>query len=248
MNTIAVANQKGGVGKTTTVVNIAGTLAKNNNKILIIDLDPQGNCGQILDHNSKYTSKDIFTDSECKPVKTNIENIDIIPADRTLSDITHLLSSDIDSQFKIRDYLTSYTGYDYTIIDTPPMIGGFSTAGLIASDYVLIPISTNYLTIKGSNDLLNSISKVKNRLNPKLKFLGACITMHDKRTVLSNEILNETISTFRDKYFKSIINKTILIEEAQVNKKPVVFYQSKSNSAKEYFSLCNEIMEVIHGK
>ena len=243
---LAVANQKGGVSKTTTVVNLAGALAKSNYKILIIDLDPQGNVGHIFNHNSLYSSKNIFLNEDCKPVKTNIENIDIIPADRSLSDISHLLSSDIDKQFKVKDFIKNLTAYDFIIMDTPPTIGSFSTAALIAANYVLVPVSTNYLTIKGSDDLIQSIQKVKTRLNPSLEFLGACITMHDKRTVLSSEILKKTQNTFKDKCFKTIISKTILIEEAQVQKKPVVFSSPKSAVAKEFMTLSEEIIGATH--
>ena len=246
MKTIAILNQKGGCGKTTVAYNLAGALAFGK-KILLIDLDSQGNLSKSLEYDSTHTAKDIFTGSSPVPCRTNVSNIDLIPADKTLSAITHEITADIDMQFRLREYLSTLIDYDLVIIDTPPTVGGFTLAAMIAANYFLIPISTNFYTTHGTSDLMETIAKVQKRLNPNLKMLGACISIHDKRTVLANEILTQTQKRFNGKTLNSIISKSIKVEEAAVNRSPVVYSFPKSQTAKEFKALANEIEEVIYG-
>ena len=246
MKTIAILNQKGGCGKTTVAYNLAGALASGK-KILLIDLDPQGNLSKSLTYESTHTAKDIFTNSNPTPSLTSLSNISLIPADKTLSAITHEITADIEMQFRLKEYLSTLTDYDLVIIDTPPTVGGFTLSAMIAADYFLIPVSTNFYTTHGTSDLMETIAKVQKRLNPNLKMLGACISIHDKRTVLANEILTQTQKRFNGKTLNSIISKSIKVEEAAVNRSPVVYSFPKSQTAREYKALANEIEEVIYG-
>lgn len=238
---IVVANHKGGCGKTSLVFNLAGAYAAEGRRVLIIDLDPQGNLSQSLTHTGAHTVADIFTGSECLPRQTNIERIDIIAANMSLSHVALAVLSDVDLQFKLRDYLAGVEGYDLILIDTPPTLTGFSLAGLLAADHVLIPINTSYYTMSGTNDLLAGINRIKNRLHPELCMLGACVSMHDGRTALANEVLGRVREQFGERFIEPDISRTVKVEESQVKRTPVVQLFPSSIIAGEYAALAEEI-------
>ncbi|HMB00439.1 MAG TPA: ParA family protein [Spirochaetota bacterium] len=242
---IAVVNQKGGCGKTTMVQNLAGAMAFNGKKVLCIDLDPQANLSKSFNWQTDNRVKNLYAGLECSPVQTDIKNIEIIPADKGLSSLLSMIVSDFSVQFMLKDYLEKITGYDLVLLDTPPAIGGFSFSAVLAADYFLVPVSTNYFTTQGTNDLLAGMNKVRQRLNKELKFLGACISIHDRRNALANEILESTASTFNPNFFNAVIHKAVRVEEAQVNKKPVVEMFPGSVTAKEYVCLAGEITERV---
>ena len=242
---ITIANQKGGVGKTSATYNLAGVLSKNH-KVLVCDLDPQGNMSSSFKYEDASNIKDIFNGETPNPLHTNIPNIDLLPSDRSLSGILPQLTADFDLKYKLDDFLKTQTEYDYILIDTPPTIGNFSLCAAIASKYFLVPISTQYYTMQGTSDLLDSMEKVKERLNPDLSFLGACISIHDKRTALSKEILANVKSKFNGILFETIIPKAIAVEESQVFKEPLAQCFPKHEVTKCYQKLTQEIIERIN--
>ena len=243
--TITITNQKGGVGKTSVAYNLAGALSKKY-KVLICDLDPQGNISSSFKHHGTSNIKDIFGKETCLPIRTNIQNINLLPSDRSLSGILPHLTSDFDLQYKLDDFLKTQTQYDFILIDTPPTIGNFSLCAAIASKYFLIPISTQYYTMQGTSDLLASMEKVKERLNNDLTFLGACVSLHDKRTALSKEILVNVKKKFNGKLFDTIIPKVIAVEESQVFKEPLAQCFPNLKVTRCYQQLTLEIIERIH--
>lgn len=257
--TICIANQKGGIGKTTTTVNLAGALSRKGSKILVADLDPQGSASKTLsDITFQETIYHIFSGQNITPLQTKNQNIYLLPADKNLSSITPKMVTDYDVLFKLKDYLknVNYKGvdeetrkrmlfpfeYDFILIDTPPTLLNLTLAGMIAADYLLIPVSTQYYSLQGTNDLIASYQKVQQRLNENLKLLGACISMHDKRTALANEVLQEIKNHFNGNLFQSIIPKTIKIEEAQVNCSTITDLYPESKVSKQYLNLADEII------
>ena len=195
MQTITITNHKGGVGKTTLAFNLAGCLAKDGKKVLVIDLDPQGNltnsfglagvksAGGSLGVNSpNHFVKNIFLDDveNSVPAKTNIEGISLLASDGRLSSIQYEMVFNLDIQYKLREYLKELTGYDVVLIDTPPTLGSFLTIGAIASEWYLLAISSSYYSMQGTSTLLSMMGKVKN-LNPDLAFMGAVVSIHDMK-------------------------------------------------------------------
>ncbi len=245
MSVIAVANQKGGVGKTSSVYNLAGALSLLGMKVLCADSDPQGNLATSFELKENLgTIKDVFLGKDVVPsTVANIPNLDVLPADRSLSGIAGEMLTNFDLQFLLRDYLKKISkDYDFILIDTPPALGGFSTAGILAADYFLIPLSTQFYSLKGTSDLLDTLDKIKTRLHPDLKFLGALVTMHDKRTALANEVMEQIKKQFGEKLFKVSISRTVAIEESQVKRLPVVYSHSDHMAAREYKALAQELM------
>ena len=260
--TICIANHKGGVGKTTTTINLAGALSRTGKQILVCDLDQQGSASKSLaGPDFPETILNIFSGQSITPLQTKNQNIYLLPADKNLSSITQKMATDYDTLFKLKDYLKTLNckgmneetrkrcimigepnEYDFVLIDTPPTLLNLTLAGMIAADYLLIPISTQYYSLQGTNDLIESYQKVQQRLNEDLKLLGACISMHDKRTALANEVLQEIKQHFNGNLFKSIIPKTIKVEEAQVKVMPVTDLYPESEVSKQYFNLANEII------
>ena len=240
--TITTANQKGGVGKTTTTVNLAGALSMIGHKVLVIDTDPQGNATKSLTEEEPPCSvSDIFNGESPPPIKTSNHNINLIPADKNLSSVTSKMTNDYDLLFKLKDYIKTQKNYNFILIDTPPTLLNLTLSGMIAAEYLLIPISTQYYSLQGTNDLIESYQKVRQRLNPDLKLLGACISMHDKRTALSNEILTEIQSYFNGQLFTSIIPKTVKIEEAQAGVRIITDMFPGTEASRQYLSLAKEI-------
>jgi len=245
---IVISNQKGGVGKTTTVINLSGALAKQEKKVLLIDLDPQGNLSKSFLETvpGDKTTLNIFNQQSIKPIKTYNKNIDIIPCDNSLSSIISKMTSDIDTIFLLKDFVKTQTNYDIIMFDTPPTLMNLSLSAMVSCDFLLVPISTQYYSMQGTNEILQSFIKVKNRFNQKMEFLGALISMHDKRTAMANDILKEIKSEFKDELFKSIIPRTIKIEESQVNKKTVIDLFPESEVSKQYLKLSEEIINKIN--
>lgn len=239
---IVIANQKGGCGKTTTVFNLAGALAHQGHKVLCIDLDPQGNLSKSFFYTGETNTRNIFTDQKVKPLDTNIENVQIVPADKSLSGILIDITKDIDIQFKLKDFVVRQEDYDYILIDTPPTIGGFSLTGIIAATHFIIPLSSQYYTLHGTQDLMDSLVKVKKRINPGLRFLGALMSIYDRKTAVANDVFNQVKEFFGRQIFETAISKTVAVEESQIMKKPVVQSFPRSQVSEEYTAFSKEVV------
>ena len=246
---LAIANQKGGVGKTTTSINLAAALAQKGHKTLLLDLDPQGNASlSFLDPEQIQLSvyealvEDNHTLSEAVH-KTNVKNLDLIPARINLAKFESKMLGDIDSHFRLKDRLKSVTDlYPYVIIDTPPTLGLLTVNALVASTHLLVPIQSSYFALEGTDVLLETVEKIRARPNPTLDFLGVVITIHDKRTVLGRDIRNHIQEVFGAKVFKTVISRSVRLEESPAYKEPIFSFAPHSTGALEYYKLSEEVI------
>jgi len=244
---ISFVNHKGGVGKTTSTINIAGVLATLGLSVVIYDTDPQGNASKTM-IKKPYDDLmlEIFQGNDPEPLPTGNKNIFIIPTTKKLTTITDTLSGDFTKLFRLRDTL-SKTKTDIVLIDTPPTLTGISVAAQLAATHTIMPISPHFYSLQGANDLMSNYRQIKEHLNKDLEFLGVLITDYDKRTTLAKEIKNEIEETFKDKTFSTIISKSVIIEEAVVNGKTVNDMFPKSEITKQYFRLTDEILIRLKG-
>ncbi len=249
--TIIVANQKGGVGKTTTVVNVATYIASEGYRTLIIDLDSQGNScsGLGIDRNSTkeglYEALMGIKDAKEIITPTGIKNLYIIPSNIHLSGAQVELVEMKKREFKLKEEVVGKVKnkYDYILIDSPPSLGLLTINGLVASDSVIIPIQCEYYALEGLSQLLKTINIVKQRLNPELKIEGVVLTMYDTRTNLSKQVVEEVIAYFKKKVYKTIIPRNVKLAEAPSFGKPIKMYDSKSIGALSYYKLTQEILK-----
>ena len=246
---ITIANQKGGVGKTTTAINVAAALAQKNLRTLLIDLDPQGNSTMsFLDRRSVNGSMyDCLTDSNVSLQsilrETSLLNLKVAPAKISLAKLEAKLLGEIDGHYRLKDRLQSVMGeFDAILIDTPPTLGMITVNALVASTHILIPIQSSYFALEGTDDLLETIEKIKSRPNPNLQVLGIVITLHDKRTVLGRDIQKQIDDVFHGKLFKTTITKSIRLEESPAYHETIFTFAPKSSGAAEYYSLTEEIL------
>jgi len=249
---IAIANQKGGVGKTTTAINLSAALAKSGKKVLLIDLDPQGNSSlSFLDHKViEQSIYDLLTDSNASPediIKpTSIAGLDVMPSRINLAKFESKLIGEFDAPFRLKDRIDGLIkSYDYILIDTPPTLGLITVNALVASDYVLVPIQPSYFALEGTDDLLETVEKVKARPNPRLQVLGVVITLLDKRTTLARDIQEQIRTVFGDKVFSTVISKSVRLEESPAYKETIFTFAPTSSGAHEYSSLCDEVMSRV---
>jgi chromosome partitioning protein len=246
---LAIANQKGGVGKTTTAINLASSLALQGHKSLLIDLDPQGNSTlSFVDPGSVQLSVyDALVDtnvnfSECI-VKTTVPNLDLFPARISLAKLEGKLLGEFDGHFRFKDRIHPLTEeYQYIVIDTPPTLGLITVSALVAASHLLIPIQSSYFALEGTDDLLETVKRVKSRPNPHLQILGVLITLHDRRTTLSHDIVQQIRQVFGDKVFQTTISKSVRLEESPAYKESIFTYAPRSSGAAEYEQLCQEVL------
>ena len=246
---IAVANQKGGVGKTTTAVNLAACLAKEGRKVLLIDSDPQGNATSGLGFDKRDVKKCIY-DALINEVPmadtlkhTAYENLDVIPATIQLAGAEIELVSLMNREGRLKNALERIKhDYDYVIIDCPPSLGLLTINALTAASSVMIPVQCEFYALEGITMLMNTIQLVQRNLNPALKLEGVVMTMFDSRTNLAQDVVEEVKKYFKTKMYKTIVPRNVRLSEAPSHGVPVILYDADSNGAKNHLALAKEII------
>ena len=247
---VSIANQKGGVGKTTTSINLSTILAKKGKKVLMIDADPQGNASSGVGIDRDEIDLSVYdiliNDSTLEEVvkKTNIKNLDICPSNINLAGAEVELVSMMSREHRLKGKIDVIkNNYDYIIIDCPPSLGLITLNAFTASDSVLIPVQCEYYALEGLGQLLNTISLVKKHLNKDIEIEGALLTMYDIRTNLSNQVVKEVKKYFNDKVYKNVIPRNVKLSEAPSYGMPISIYDPRSKGAKSYEKFVREFLK-----
>lgn len=246
---ISFANQKGGVGKTTTAINIGASLAAIKKRVLLIDLDPQGNAGTGLGFVRANHRQSVYgvimgiANISDNVLTTAVPNLHLLPSSLALAGAeVDLLDMD-NREYRLRDALKQvYDYYDYILIDCPPALGYLTLNALNASDYVVIPLQCEFFALEGIRQLTTSIAEVKKKWNPKLDILGVLLTMYDRRYGQTHDVENDVRRVFADKVFTTVVPRNVRVSEAPSHGKPALFYDFKSPGAQAYLRVASEIV------
>ena len=247
---VAIANQKGGVGKTTTAINLASALALRGKATLLIDLDPQANSTMSFIQRDDVTTTvyDAIADGDCRLADAIVAspqaNLWVAPARIALAKLEGKLVGELDAHFRLKDRIEPIREqFPYIVIDCPPTLGLLTVNALVAATHLLIPIQSSYFALEGTDDLLETIDKVRTRANPELRILGVVITMHDKRTSMGRDIQLQIQKVFGNKVFRTVISKSVRVEESPAYRESIFTFAPESSGATDYYSLCEEVMD-----
>ncbi len=247
---LAVTNQKGGVGKTTTSINLAAALARKGQRTLLIDLDPQGHSTlSFLDLESVEKSiydvlvePDIDMADIIRPAAD--ENLFVAPARISLAKLEGKLLGEFDGHYRLRDAVAPVASdYDFVVIDTPPTLGLLTVSALVLATHLLVPIQSSYLSLEGTDDLLETVERIRQYVNPKLDLLGVLITLHDHRTILGRDVVAQVRKVFGGKVFDTMISKSVRLEESPAYKESIFSHAPNSSGARQYAKLGEEVMQ-----
>ncbi len=246
---IAIANQKGGVGKTTTAINLAASLALSEQRTLLIDCDPQGNTTAGIGfpkdpaRRTLYNALMLAEPIERIILKTQVDGLDLIPADKNLVGAEVELVAADNREYQLKRVLEQVReDYEYIVMDCPPALGLLTLNALTAADSILVPIQCEYLALEGVSELLDTLMRIRRTLNPNLAIEGIVLTMYDERTTLSKQVASDLRSFFGKQIFESVIPRNVRLAEAPSHGKPIHFYDIHSRGAEAYINLAKEVI------